>query len=337
MTGLVILAYKFQYRLQSLLAMILVPGNVFKGKLLALQDMLIKNMNAHHKRNSKTALMFTLGTSFILFAGTIFSLQSAILVDNVRLAAGSDILGYSLGKAKDAPIDEVNIRKFLDAEKRKSNGAVQDYTLISYGMDVLPELATSAYNLAQYPVFNPKVFGIASNYLDVAYQEYVSISESRKSDESSRTYVPPASVRSGRPKFFFLRSNQDDRVQDFYNSTLKCRIMISTGCRDFAGLSSGDSMILSIAHKTLDTALDQRCEIQALVSKYPGFFFSSYRMMAPNSHAIIPIEDFAGIYRRVANVTFDPDFFSIPKQRILIRTRPGISKARRQQLADSIK
>ena len=41
-----------------------------------LEIVIVKNMNGHRRRNSKTALMYTIALSFLIFTGAGFSLQS---------------------------------------------------------------------------------------------------------------------------------------------------------------------------------------------------------------------------------------------------------------------
>jgi hypothetical protein len=55
-------------------------------------SLVLKNLAAHRPRNQKTAVMFTIAITFVVFVGSIFFLQGASLVSNVRVAFGADIV-----------------------------------------------------------------------------------------------------------------------------------------------------------------------------------------------------------------------------------------------------
>ena len=55
-------------------------------------SLVLKNLAAHRPRNQKTAVMFTIAITFVVFVGSIFFLQGASLVSNVRVAFGAVIV-----------------------------------------------------------------------------------------------------------------------------------------------------------------------------------------------------------------------------------------------------
>ena len=46
-----------------------------------LYTVVVKNMEGHSKRNNKTSVMFTLATSFLIFASCAFKVISTVIVD----------------------------------------------------------------------------------------------------------------------------------------------------------------------------------------------------------------------------------------------------------------
>ena len=56
-----------------------------------LHHVIIKNMQAHKSRNSKTSLMFTLSISFLIFSASSFSLMSTLIVKGVESIIGADL------------------------------------------------------------------------------------------------------------------------------------------------------------------------------------------------------------------------------------------------------
>ena len=55
-------------------------------------SLVLNNLAAHRPRNQKTGIMFTVAITFVVFVGSIFFLQGASLVSNVRVAFGADIV-----------------------------------------------------------------------------------------------------------------------------------------------------------------------------------------------------------------------------------------------------
>ena len=62
-----------------------------------------KNLSAHESRNRKTSSLLSLATSFLIFAGVLFALQTSSILDNVRWIAGSDIVVNSPSRAFPVP------------------------------------------------------------------------------------------------------------------------------------------------------------------------------------------------------------------------------------------
>ena len=82
-----------------------------------LESVIVKNMAGHRRRNSKTALMYTVALSFLIFAGTGFNLQSKSIEDNMKSSLGSDIkviLIKDLTGLNEAPMREFLLQYNLD-------------------------------------------------------------------------------------------------------------------------------------------------------------------------------------------------------------------------------
>lgn len=88
-----------------ILALLLVPplqALLLKGMLLVfrrdrkLLPVISQNMHAHRNRNTKTAIMFAICLSFLLFAGSVFELLGAVMQKTVANQMGNDLYGKSL-------------------------------------------------------------------------------------------------------------------------------------------------------------------------------------------------------------------------------------------------
>ncbi len=78
-----------------------------------LEPIILKNIKGHHSRNLKTALMFSVTLSFLIFAGTGFKLQETVINDSLRVFIGSDMTAEIAANAK-MGLDESAIRLFLE-------------------------------------------------------------------------------------------------------------------------------------------------------------------------------------------------------------------------------
>ena len=54
-------------------------------------QVVVKNMEAHRKRNMNTSTMFTLAISFLIFSASSFNLMSTVLSDVLEQRTGADI------------------------------------------------------------------------------------------------------------------------------------------------------------------------------------------------------------------------------------------------------
>ena len=92
-----------------------------------LHHVIIKNMEAHRPRNSKTSLMFTLAISFLIFSASSFSLTSTLVVKAAESIIGSDIKAQNLS----GYLDEIPIAEFLDNQIAAVGQPVLDYAFAS--------------------------------------------------------------------------------------------------------------------------------------------------------------------------------------------------------------
>ena len=60
-----------------------------KDKLL--EKVVRKNFESHENRNTKTAMMFTVALSFLIFAGSTFDLIGNLVVSQLEGVLGADV------------------------------------------------------------------------------------------------------------------------------------------------------------------------------------------------------------------------------------------------------
>ena len=78
-----------------------------------LYKVVVSNMEGHCRRNNKTSIMFTLATSFLIFAQSSFETISLIILDISAQLIGADIFVDAKG---DSLLNEGPISRFLDSQ-----------------------------------------------------------------------------------------------------------------------------------------------------------------------------------------------------------------------------
>lgn len=68
-------------------------------------------MDGHAQRNNKTSLIFTLATSFLIFAQSGFEIVGVMIHSKAYQVVGSDVFAHS---GKDGALNEVPLRNFLE-------------------------------------------------------------------------------------------------------------------------------------------------------------------------------------------------------------------------------
>lgn len=79
-----------------------------------LNSLIRKNMESHSGRNTKTAMMFAVCLSFLIFSAGSFKLVGFLISSQLELAVGTDLLGQVVRRDLPNFLDEVQINKFLN-------------------------------------------------------------------------------------------------------------------------------------------------------------------------------------------------------------------------------
>jgi len=149
------------------------------GRQRRLHGLIRKNLAGHRSRNAKTAQMFTLSIAFIVFAGTMFALQSLSLEDNIRVFAGSDII--ILGPDQENSLRVPEMSTYLDDQiQRRKNGdptaVVTAYSFVTFEFGLFDTIDNAFLsNLPRNPSDQNSVFGVQANYLESVYAEYLDV------------------------------------------------------------------------------------------------------------------------------------------------------------------
>lgn len=82
-----------------------------------LKPLIVKNMEAHSGRNIKTAMMFGICLSFLIFASSSFKLVGELIVSQLEIQVGADLFGQVVDfRGLPNFIDEGPITQFLSEQ-----------------------------------------------------------------------------------------------------------------------------------------------------------------------------------------------------------------------------
>jgi len=116
-------------------------------------------------------------------------------------------------------------------------------------------------------------------------------------------------------------------------------MIVSEAHRDFSSITVNvplDLQVRGVHPNGTYTWISYLGKARAMVSKAPGFLFSSYRSTAWIAPVLISMNDFQRICTEViANATLTPS--SPPKQRVLVKLVPGATKSQREDVINGLR
>lgn len=310
-----------------------------------LRGIVQKNLTGHRGRNAKTAQMFTICLAFLVFAGTMFSLQATSLGDNLKVFFGADI-NISAPSFVER-LDEVEMGAWLDREiARRQAGeegaVVVDYAFCTYPLQDLEQVNRIRFGtLPNFPLVNNFVYGVPENFADVVYSEFFRVTESGGVQEGSHprtdegqpdvikvmytdagnALLPqeatgvrvPASIGTGlysstfgeyvqgeepEPEDGTVELPRQEELEESYTDYID--IVASAALQSYASVSLSTPLEL-LVRNIRGRNRSYMCKARGLVSKVPGFFFSSYRQTAEDASVLIRMDQ----YQRVLEELLD--------------------------------
>jgi hypothetical protein len=104
------------------------------NKDIKLKEIVMKNLKSHKKRNIKTAIMFAICLSFLIFAGSTFALIGNLIESTLETQLGSDFYCVAIDmKTFSSFIDDGPISTFLE-DQNSTHGDILGYTFTSHGL-----------------------------------------------------------------------------------------------------------------------------------------------------------------------------------------------------------
>lgn len=272
-----------------------------------------KNLSGHRNRNRKTAQMFTLVLAFLIFAGTMFTLQGRSLGDNAKVLLGADITitTYRIDEfLNEEGMSEVLEKELEKTRLHKSDAIVRSYTFINFPLSST-KFITNVWlaPLSGALSKRARAYAVQENFMEVVYSEfaitikdnsptypevssgipdpikllYTQAGKKKLSSEQNGFYVPPSILprKRSRSVQLGLSNHSDDNRKMKIAYTEYFDVLLSTALRELFSMTLDDPLSLEIE-------LEQRASEQSnvymakgrgFIGKMPGFFFTSHRTL----------------------------------------------------------
>ena len=94
----------------------------------------MKNLESHERRNTKTAIMFAITLSFLIFAGNTFTLLGHLMISQLESSLGADLYGMAVDTRNiGAVIDDKRISSYLEEQKEEFKDVI-GWTYVSHDL-----------------------------------------------------------------------------------------------------------------------------------------------------------------------------------------------------------
>ena len=296
-----------------------------------MEVLICKSLAGHRGRNRKTALMYSICLAFIIFSGAMFTLQTTALTDNIKAGIGSDI--NIISATWNNPLQEEEMRAFLEEQVHSDQQVVKSYSFLTYSMWDMREISSNHLsNLADFPWHRLNVYGVEKDFLSSVYGDF---------------YVPSETAKGFTFNGIVDNPSKPDIVRSLYTDAGKQVLTVEKtkeegglgigippviGTAPSAGLSEGDKAFLFVSNNHsytqyldaicsealrfgsyIDTDTPVKMEVSArltdhryaslkymvkirgMVTKLSGFFFSSYRQTSFGSPLLLSMDQYQSI------------------------------------------
>eukprot|EP00698_Gefionella_okellyi_P021275 TRINITY_DN6854_c0_g1_i3.p1 TRINITY_DN6854_c0_g1~~TRINITY_DN6854_c0_g1_i3.p1 ORF type:complete len:1058 (+),score=247.33 TRINITY_DN6854_c0_g1_i3:1039-4212(+) len=351
----------------SLLAQVVQPvverlmlGVMMHGAEKRLKGLVVKHLHAHRSRNRKTAVMFTTAIAFIIFAGCTFSLQANSIGATLQQSLGADVVFRAV--SIDTPLDEQLLTHYLQRDMSFPNTTVLGFTYVTFPMAAIAPMTDIRFSsLSGYDLMSVDLFATQENYLDVAYDNYYTL---RRYDarmqydwaggqrdvvrsltsHAGQALLPfetgpyvPSRVSTG-PVPLGLETQKNVSASDIYQNYVDLVFSESLVNTESLDVSMPMRLVISSMHNmTYGVETHYLGKPRGVLSKLGGFGFSSYSLLSPRTPVLVNMAQYLRILKTVDEMREFPTMqyvnqTSIPKERLLLRMKPGLSANDRQLL-----
>ena len=273
----------------------------------------LKNLEGHSRRNSKTSIMFMIALSFVIFAGCTIELISDFITNISKNIFGADI--WLKHNSIDDSLHEKKLTNYLKDFDIKFPGNLKNFSFTTFELNNMLHSPIYFSNLCGYPSKGIKIVGVPENMLYSTYSEIYSYSElNSKLNFSSNSnfnkvlkdnggYDVISGLYLNKEKSYFHNFTDNKLIFPSMNNekensnfilivvTLNDRdllIIISEGWRKELAVSPETRSFVVIGKNT--PRIGYSAKVVSMQIKISGFLFSSYSIASQNSRALISME-----------------------------------------------
>eukprot|EP01129_Flabellula_baltica_P002816 TRINITY_DN1270_c0_g1_i1.p1 TRINITY_DN1270_c0_g1~~TRINITY_DN1270_c0_g1_i1.p1 ORF type:complete len:1128 (-),score=212.94 TRINITY_DN1270_c0_g1_i1:60-3026(-) len=353
--GLAFLAMTILPFIENIVVNIIVWGK----DRISLKSLVKKNLVGHARRNIKTGVLFTFCIAFIIFTGSIFTLQGGNIVAQAKIGVGSDISVQSFNIEQ--AIDYSSIKELLDRRMSEKGSPILGYTISTFPLDSHPYIRrTYIATLADFSRSRVITIGVEKNYMSEIFDEYTSISEYDSSfnyeytprgslDVVKSLYDEKGAKNTFLPVNVFSNSNEEivrNETRYMYENPIP--VLMSEAVRLPSSLDTNtptelyaDVFVSQEGRWTKREGFYFLLKPRAMVSKLAGFLFSSYSQTATFSPVVMTLDNYLHILQYLYNRSTGPTLSKypedVPVRGLYIRLREDSTTLEREDIINGIK
>jgi len=339
---------------------------------LKLRPLILKNLNhSHKKRNMKTAMLFTIALSFLVFSGSSLLLIGNLILGFIKNFVGGDIVISSFLSGNHLP--EKDLRAFCDREMVKEKPLMEMYAfagleLTEYFEEVFGQSFEFRLNSGgSFPDNEVNIIPVEENYIDSSLIDFyvpkhlhsgVNFQNSQgKPDVVKSLYSDEKTTEFGNDLDPYdtvsknMSSASSSGTSSFaYDRTQQIKGVLPLGIKDVLSIKGGDTIKLALTQQNLQINSNYRYLVRGLPQKVPGFFFMSYKQVQFFLQSIISfpqafemayfqsfLKDNKAPYDEYLNKADVKTWsYNYPKERLLVRLIKGVTDTERNVLVNQL-
>lgn len=329
--GLCVAALILQPLFERILVELMLFFNVILPKDRRMKTLILKNLSGHRSRSRRSFLMFCVTIAFVIFLGANFNMLQKMIIGNIVLFVGGDILAQSSNFAYTLKTDD--LEAFL--VEQKACGNITEYTWVTFPMQKYEAIQkTKMGNFAIYPRVYGMFYGMERNFLDASFNEYYIMTEKNNYiscspkigskcdliaslyDQEGKAGVEgvaidnlPLDMQSGSTIYYEQGHDFGDVYEEHYD------VILSEATRDGLGIDSNTPILLFLLDSETDLYSSYMARPHGLIRKLPGFVYSSYAITAETSPVLFSIPQYEALLKEF---TKDDDI-SVVYERLFIK------------------
>lgn len=334
---------------------------LFMCKNRSLKVVISKNLQAHARRNIKTALMLSMSICFIIFSGSGMTTNAKGLVDRLISRQGGDIVGIRSGIDG---YDEQGLLELFASYNKTKPGRITAQSFSFSDIVNIPFVSTCGLSpMSLYPKIRSFITGVEDSVMESVHQEYYipnqyqdghdypKLSNGKKNGVAAIFETNGTATREKYDPNNIISLNQF-RPQREVN-VRDINAVMPTGLQDVTGIDVQTPSMLTI--ETDKGNIYARLNIVHTANMVPGFAYSSYSSTVTFIHDILismnamselinelktmlsPFPESLASFNSSFPETTSKSSYNIPKTKLMLRLSSSTTEDERGEIKNGIK